>query len=56
MPAPTGSPRSCPHGAPAYYLARPASVWITAFYRQPLADPQQPTGVGTTLPPERTPR
>jgi len=54
MPAPTRSPRSRPYGAPAYYLARPASVWITAFHRQPPAGPQQPAG--TTLPPERTPR
>ena len=40
MPAPTRSPRSRPHGAPADYLARPASVWITAFHRQPPAGPQ----------------
>src|SRR5262245_5767448 len=26
MPAPARSPRSRPHGAPAYYLARPASL------------------------------
>ena len=31
MPATTSSPRSRPHGAPAYYLARPASVWITVL-------------------------
>ena len=30
MPAPARSPRSRPHGAPAYYLARPASMWIAA--------------------------
>jgi len=40
MPAPTRYPRSRPYGAPAYYLARPASVWITAFHRQPPAGPQ----------------
>ena len=31
----TRSPRSRPHSAPAYYLARPAHVWITALHRQP---------------------
>ena len=35
MPATTRSPRSRPHSAPAYYLARPASVWITTLHRQP---------------------
>jgi hypothetical protein len=35
MSAPTRSPQSRPHSAPAYYLARPAGVWITALYRQP---------------------
>jgi hypothetical protein len=35
MPAPTRSPQSRPHSAPAYYLARPASVWITALRRRP---------------------
>jgi hypothetical protein len=38
MHAPTQSPRSRPHGTPAYYLARPASVWITALHRQPRPD------------------
>jgi hypothetical protein len=37
MPVITRSPRSRPHSAPAYYLARPASVWITALYHQPPA-------------------
>ena len=36
MPAATRSPRSRPHSAPAYYLARPASVWITALHRRPI--------------------
>jgi hypothetical protein len=35
MPVITRSPRSRPHSAPAYYLARPASVWTTALHRQP---------------------
>jgi hypothetical protein len=56
MPAPTRSPRSRPHGAPAYYLARPASMWITALHTCAPADPEQLAGTGTTLPPERTPR
>ena len=34
MPAPARSPRSRPHGAPAYYLARPASMWIAASRRR----------------------
>ena len=56
MPATTRSPRSRPHGAPAYYLARPASVWITARHTRPPADPEHPAGNGTTLPSERNPR
>jgi len=36
MPAATRSPQSRTHSAPACYLARPASVWITALHgRQP---------------------
>jgi hypothetical protein len=35
MPEPTRSPQSRPPSAPAHYLARPASVWITALHRQP---------------------
>jgi hypothetical protein len=35
MPVPIRSPRSRPHGAPAYYLTRPASVWITVLHCQP---------------------
>jgi len=35
MSAITNSPQSRPHGAPAYYLARPASWWITGLRRQP---------------------
>ena len=35
MPVTTRSPRSRPHSAPAYYLARPASVWITVLHGQP---------------------
>jgi hypothetical protein len=30
MPANVQARRSRPHGAPAYYLGRPASWWITA--------------------------
>jgi hypothetical protein len=33
MPVITRAPRSRPHSAPAYYLARPASWWITALRR-----------------------
>ena len=29
MPATTRAPMSRPHGAPAYYLARPASWWLS---------------------------
>ena len=56
MPATTRSQRSRPHGAPAYYLARPASVWITALHRQPPADPERRAGSGTTCQPERNTR
>src|SRR5215813_5917550 len=28
------SPQSRPHSAPAYYLARPATWWLTAFYQR----------------------
>ena len=52
MPATTRSPMSRPPGAPAYYLARPASVWITALHTRP----PRPAGYGTTLLPERNPR
>jgi hypothetical protein len=38
MPASTRTPQSRPHGAPAYYLARPASWWLTAYYRRPGTD------------------
>ena len=34
MSARTGSRNSRPAAAPAYYLGRPASWWITAFARQ----------------------
>jgi len=37
MPATTRTPRSRPHGTPAYYLARPASAWITALRHRPPA-------------------
>jgi len=56
MPATTRSPRSRPPSAPAYYLARPASAWITALHRQPLAAPGRPAGSGETFPPERNTR
>jgi hypothetical protein len=35
MPATTPGPQSRPHGAPAYYLARSASWWITALSQRP---------------------
>ena len=41
MPAPARAPQSRPPGAPAYYLGRPASVWITARYRQPRQRPSR---------------
>ena len=53
MPVITRSPRSRPQGAPAYYLARPASVWITAAHRQPrqhLATGCSDSGVVTVSP------
>ena len=52
MPAITQAPQSRPHGAPAYYLGRPASVWLMARHTRP----QRPAGSGTTLPSERNPR
>ena len=52
MPAATRSPQSRPHSAPAYYLARPASFWITALHRRPLAGLGQSAGSGKTVPPE----
>ena len=55
MPPTTRAPRSGPHGAPAYYLARPAAVWLTAQHTRPPAGPQRPAGCGTTLP-ARNPR
>ena len=42
-----------PNTAPAYYLARPASVWITAVHRRP---PGRPAGSGETFSPGRNPR
>ena len=56
MPVIIRSPRSRPHGAPAYYLAWPASVWITALRPKPPAGPQRPAASGTTCQPERTTR
>jgi hypothetical protein len=38
MPTDTRSPQSRPHGAPAYYPARAATLRVTALGRQP----QQP--------------
>ena len=35
MPAHPRSPQTRPHSAPAYYLARPASWWITALHPRP---------------------
>jgi hypothetical protein len=53
MPSTTRSPQPRPHGAPAYYLARPASVWIAALHRQPPAGPERSAG---SVQPERTSR
>jgi hypothetical protein len=55
MPATTRSPQSRSHSAPAYYLARPASVWITALHCRPPADPKL-AGSGNTFPPEQNTR
>jgi hypothetical protein len=46
MPVITRSPRSGPHSAPASYLARPASVRISAVRRRP---PGRPAGSGETF-------
>ena len=35
MPASTGSSHARPNSAPAYYLGRPASWWITTHHRRP---------------------
>jgi hypothetical protein len=32
MPAPTRTPLARPPGAPAYYLARPATWWLTTVH------------------------
>ena len=56
MPEPTRSPQSRPPSAPAHYLARPASFWITALHRRPPAAPDRPAGSGKTFPPERNTR
>jgi hypothetical protein len=56
MPSTTRSPWSRPPSAPAYYLARPAGVWITAQHTRPPAGPPRPAGNGTTLLSERNPR
>jgi len=53
MPATTRTLRSRPHSTPAYELARPASVWITALRRRPPAGPGRPAGSGQTFPPGR---
>lgn len=42
MPAPTRSPYFRPPGVPAYYLARPAGWWTTAFRRKSTGDVVQP--------------
>jgi hypothetical protein len=52
MPAPTSSLRSRPAGAPAYYLARPAAVWINTLHTRPPASPPRPADGGTTFPSE----
>ena len=47
MPATTSTPQSRPNGAPAYYLARPASAWIIALHHRP---PERPAGSDETFP------
>jgi len=44
MPADIWSPQSRSHGAPACYLARPASVRVTAVGRRPQQRPTHRTG------------
>jgi hypothetical protein len=56
MPVTTRAPQSRPHGAPAYYLARPASVWIAALHRKLPAGRWRPAASGTTFSPERNTR
>ena len=52
MTATTRSLQSRSHSAPAYYLARPASVWITALRCRPPAEPERLAGSGNTFQPE----
>ena len=40
MPAPIPSTQTRPPGAPAYYLARPATWWLTAFRAAPQPSPR----------------
>ena len=47
MSAFTKSPQPSAHGAPAYYLGRPASWWITALRRQPLERLTHPAATDT---------
>ena len=51
MPATTRSPQSRPPGAPAYYLGRPATWWLTALQppRQRLTRPAAARLAGTAL-------
>jgi len=41
MSANTRPRRTRPNGAPAYYLGRPASVWLTITTRRPEAPEQR---------------
>jgi hypothetical protein len=43
MPTNTGSPYARPNNAPAYYLGRPASLWISAHRRGPQARARRTT-------------
>lgn len=54
MPSPTRTPRSGAPGAPAYYLGRPASWWVTALHGNRPADPTLPAISGETFSPERS--
>ena len=51
MSARRGARNSRPTAAPAYYLGRPASWWITAFARQRTASPRAREEAGCKRPP-----
>jgi hypothetical protein len=55
----TISTRTRPAGSPAYYLARPAALWLAALEPRPAAGPscaaKRATDGRTTPPPDHTP-